>query len=288
YGYHIVQVMEKESSRMRPFEEVKAELAGERRTQLIGERLGQLADQARTELAKNPQQAQEIAKRLGIDFARVDSAGRGDPLPEIGVNDDFAAAVFGTAKGTVSGVVQVAGNKYAVAAVREVNAPGQAALEDVQAQIRSQLQDTASYRLANDRGAEMANKQKAPGADFNAIAKAMKAEVKTSAEMTREADLPGIGTVATMSELFKQPVGATGGPYNIGGKIVVARLAWKAPPDMSKLDAERPRLLTELRQRSGRERKELFEDGIVTRLIDEGKIKINDAAVKRLISSYRS
>jgi len=42
------------------------------------------------------------------------------------------------------------------------------------------------------------------------------------------------------------------------------------------------------KMRRAQERKDLFEDGIVAKLIDRGKVKINQDAIKRLLDSYRS
>ncbi len=288
YGFHIVQVTEKEMARIKPFEEVKAELTEERKRQALIDRVQTLADQARAELAKTPAAADQIAKRLGIEFGRAESAARLDPIPMIGFSEELSEAVFTLPKGAVSGVIQATANRYVVATVRDIVPPKPAAIEEVREQIRSNLLDTASLRLARSLAAEFAGKVSAPGADFAGVAKAMKLEVKPSAELNRDADLPGIGTIVTAHEMFGKAVGAVGGPFDVAGKTIVVKLTAKIEPDLTQLAAERVKLLTEMRQNKARERKDLFEDGIVTRLIEEGKIKMNDAAIKRMISSFRS
>jgi hypothetical protein len=47
-------------------------------------------------------------------------------------------------------------------------------------------------------------------------------------------------------------------------------------------------MVSALKGRKSQERKDLFEDGLVHRLIEQGKVKINTDAIKRLQSSYRS
>ncbi len=66
YGLHIVQLLDKEQARLRPFEEVKDELAEERRRQFVYDRMQSLADQARAELVKAPLRGEALARRLGI------------------------------------------------------------------------------------------------------------------------------------------------------------------------------------------------------------------------------
>jgi peptidyl-prolyl cis-trans isomerase D len=288
YGFHIVQVTERELARVRPFEEVKAELAEERKRQAVIDRVQGLAEKGRAELVKNPAAAEQIASRLGIEFGRADSAAPGDPVPVVGLSDDLQQAVFRLPKGGVTEVIQAAtGNRYIVAAVRDVFPPKPAPFEEVKEQIRSNLLDTASLRLARELAGQFAAKAREAGADFAAAARALKFEVKASPEMTRDSDLPQIGTIVTAHELFEKSAGYVGGPYDVAGKTIVCRLTAKIEPDLRQIEAERTRLLTEMRQNKARERKELFEDGIVSRLIDEGKVKINDAAIKRMVASFR-
>jgi hypothetical protein len=46
-------------------------------------------------------------------------------------------------------------------------------------------------------------------------------------------------------------------------------------------------VLLQLKRRKATERKDLFEDGIVSALIREGKVKIHENAVRRLVAAYR-
>ena len=66
---------------------------------------------------------------------------------------------------------------------------------------------------------------------------------------------------------------------------VVARLNAKTDADMSKMADDRSNLITGIKGRKAQERKDLFEDGLVNRLIDKGKIKINQDIIRRLIDS---
>jgi hypothetical protein len=78
------------------------------------------------------------------------------------------------------------------------------------------------------------------------------------------------------------------GPVNISGQVAVARLNAKVDADMSKIAAERTNLVTAIKGRKAQERKDLFEDGLVNRMIDKGKIKINQDMIRRLMDSYRA
>ena len=79
YGFHIIQVLEKEEPRVKPFEEVKAELATERRKQVVFDKMQQIADQMRQELVKNPLQVDAIAAKYGAKVMRADKVSPSDP-----------------------------------------------------------------------------------------------------------------------------------------------------------------------------------------------------------------
>ena len=74
--------------------------------------------------------------------------------------------------------------------------------------------------------------------------------------------------------------------YRAAGVPHVIKILSKIPADPAALNNERDNIVSTIRERKLRERRELFEEGLVKSLTDDGKIKIYDDAVKRLIASY--
>ena len=87
---------------------------------------------------------------------------------------------------------------------------------------------------------------------------------------------------------FTKPAGGTFGPVTVEGKVFFGKVLETLPADTATLAAQRDDLLLALKKRKANERKELFEDGVVTRLVKEGKVKKYPEAIQRLGSSYRS
>jgi len=106
YGFHIVQVLEKEDAHLRPLDEVRAEIVTSLKSQTLNERMQALADQAHAELVKAPQNAQQIANKLGLLFITVDKFKAGDTIPELGADAQVAGAIASMQKGAVSQVMQ--------------------------------------------------------------------------------------------------------------------------------------------------------------------------------------
>ena len=288
YGYHIIQVLDREQARLQPFEEAKAELLPEVRQQRLAEAMDQLAAKIQDALRRNPEQAQQIAQKFSARLVEASPSGMGDPLPEVGVSQDFDQAVAGLRKGEVSSPVQVPGNKTVIAVVRDIIPAHPSPLEEVQAQIRDTLAREKSTTVINQKGAELAEKAKAAGGDLRAAAKSMGFEVKTSEPVTRQGAVEGLGSASYIQEAFTQPVGSVVGPVSIPDAKVVAKVTGKTEADLSGLEGERDNLREEIKGRKARERNALFEDGVRQRLSEEGELRIYQDVISRLTSNYRT
>lgn len=287
YGYHIIQVEDREEPKVQSFDDVKAELATEFRRQQVQPRMEAAADQARAELVRNPGAAASIAAKYNLSYYAVQDARAGDPLQEIGVNQDFSSAVFGLEPNGVTNAIVVGNNKLAIGVLTGITPPRPSELSEVEGAIRTQLTEQKAFEMMNARQKEVEGMVKS-GATLEAIAKAVGGTVKTSSEFTRDGAAEGVGSGTYFAELFEKQPGAITGPVNISGQVAVARLNSKVAADMSRMAEDRINLITGIKGRKAQERKDLFEDGLVNRMIDKGKVKINQDNIRRLIDSYRA
>jgi len=60
------------------------------------------------------------------------------------------------------------------------------------------------------------------------------------------------------------------------------------PPDMNAFNAQRASLIDELKSTRAQDSYSLFQDSILSRLMQEGKIKVHKDVVDRLMARYRS
>jgi peptidyl-prolyl cis-trans isomerase D len=286
YGYHIIQVLAREAARLKPFEEAKNELLPELRQQLVTQRTEQLASKVQEALRRNPQQAQQIAQEFNLRVVDVPNAAAGEPLPEVGVSQEFESAISGLRKGEASQPVQVPGDKTVIAVVREITPAHPATFEEVQGQVRDALVQEKANQLLSQRASELAEKAKATG-DLKKAAQSMGLEVKTSDDFTRQGAIEGVGSASYLSEAFTKPAGAVVGPFAIPDARVVAKVVGKTEANLAELAAQRDALREDLKSRKARERNALFEDGVRQRLTEEGKIRIYQDVISRLAANYR-
>lgn len=287
YGFHILQVMEKQEARLRPFEEVRAELTTELKRQMVFDKMQNMADEARAALQKDPQKAAEIARNMGLSSFRVDKVGAGEPFPEVGVNKEFEDAVASLQKGEVTPVVQAQGNKLLLGVLSDVIPARPAEFAEVQGQIRDRLTDQKVQQLVDQKAREALEKAKALNGDLKKVAQSMGLEFKAPPEFTRSGAVEGIGAATYVAEAFTREAGAVFGPVTVSTQRYICKVAARMPADMSGFPAQRESLLMQVKSRKAQERNDLFEEGLRDQLIREGKVKIHQDVISRLVSSYR-
>jgi|CZKS01.1.fsa_nt_gi peptidyl-prolyl cis-trans isomerase D len=287
YGFHIVQVMEKEDAHLHPLDEVRSEVVTAIKSQSLNDRMQALADQAHAELVKSPQNAQQIASKLGLLFVKVDNLKAGDTVPELGNDVQVGGAITSMQKGAVSQVIQ-SGEKLAIAVVTQVNPPHTADFAEVEAQVRNRYDQEKGVQLATEKSNKAADIAKANGGDMKAAAKAVGLEVKTSTPFNRTGAVEGLGDARYMGDSFDKPVGTVIGPLNVGTQTVLVKIIDRSTADLSKIGQERETIVKQLKDKKSREHFELVRDSVVSYLSQKGKVKIHQDVIERLQARYRS
>jgi peptidyl-prolyl cis-trans isomerase D len=286
YGFHIVQVMEKQEARLQPFDEVKPIIAAELSRQQANDKVQAVTDDARAELAKAPQNGQQIASKYGLQFENVENHKPGEAIPNIGVDPAIDGMVQSLKKGEVSQVTQ-SGTRLEFAVLTNIVPSHPAEFADVEAQVRNAVIQDSSFRMVNDKAKQAVDMLKTNGGDVAAVAKKLGGEMKTTEEFSRGGAVEGLGPAVQLGEAFDKPVGGIIGPLNIGALTIVAKVVAKVDADMSKLSEQREAIIRQLKSQKSQERAQLFEEGIVNKLTQEGKIKIHKDVMSRLITRYR-
>ena len=288
YGYHILQVLAHEQAQLKPFNDVKPQLAAEYKKQRVNDLMQQLSDKVQAALTKDPLHPEKVAADLGVQYVKADNVGPGDPLPEVGVNKEFEEAVYTLKKGEVSQPVVLTGNtRMAMAVCTGDTPPHPAGFEEVQGKVHDALVKDKLNKLTDQKATQLVEKARANGGDLAAVAKSMGLEVKTSDAVDRAGAIEGLGSAGMLPDAFAKPVGSIIGPNSFtADSRVVCKVVEKIPADLSGLASQRTAIRDELKGEEGRARDSLFEEGVRDALAKEGKIKIHQAVVDRLLASY--
>jgi peptidyl-prolyl cis-trans isomerase D len=288
YGYHILQVLQKEQARLKPFEEVKSEIAAEYKKQQVAQLVQDTADKAVAELRKDSTHPEKVAADLGVQYVKADNAAYGDTLPVIGKNLDFEKTLPGLQKGDVSQPVMVEGNKIVVAGILNLAPTHPASFEEAQAEVRDALVKQRSGEIATQKAKDLVAKAQAMGGDLKKAAQSMGLEVKTSGEFTRVGAVEGLGSASYLGDAFTKPAGTLIGPAAMpDGVQAVAKVVSQTQANMAELPMQRDAIRDEIKGRKARERISLFEDGLKQTLMKDGKLKIHQDVLNRLTQNYR-
>ncbi len=287
YGYHIVQVTAKEQAHLRTFEEIKPELEKNYRKQRMNDFMVKLGEKADVALRKDPSHPEKAAAEVGQPLQHADNVVPGEPLPLIGVSKEVDQAIMGLNKFEVSSPV-VAGGKVVIVDVMNVIAPHQASFEEAQPAIRTNLQAQALDVTLTRKASDLLAKAKEMNGDLAKAAKSMGLDVKTSTDFDRAGAVEGVGSASVVTDAFVKPVGTVFGPISAQGNRVIAKVVSRSEANMAQLAANSASIRDEIKSKRARERNTIFEAGVRRHLTDDGKIKINQPAIDRIVQSYRS
>jgi len=282
YGFHIIQALEKENAHLKTLEEVKPELTTELKNQAGQQQVQTTLDNAVAAFKKNPDQFDQIAAQYHLKVVPFDSAGAGDPVPDIGVNRDFEDAVYSLKKGEVSAPVSAPGNRTIIALVTAVYPAHPATFQEVESQIRPALVAEKARRLVAQKAANLVAKVRELNGDLKKAAKSMGLDVVSAPAFTRNGAIEGLGSPDAIPEIFTKPAGTIFGPDMVGTDPVVGKITARIEPNITELPLQTAAIRDDIKHTKARERDALFEDGVREQLLKEGKIKIHSDVLKRV------
>jgi hypothetical protein len=172
--------------------------------------------------------------------------------------------------------------------VTNITPAHQSTFEEVQADVKKGFQAESVEVLVSQKASDLYSKTKAMGGDLKKAAASMGLEMKTSPEVDRAGSIEGIGSATTITDLFAKSVGDIVGPQTIEGKRVIVKVVAKTQADLSGLPTQSAAIRDDIKSKRARERNMMFEDGVRQKLTQEGKIKIHQDVIDRVVSAYRS
>jgi peptidyl-prolyl cis-trans isomerase D len=287
FGFHIIQATDRQEARVKTLDEVREELVSEIRKQQMFDRMPGLTEQARAGVLASPGQAEAVAKKHGLLFARAEKVSQGSPFPLVGPHPDLEQQLSTMKAGEVSPVMQTRDNKLFFFVLDEILPSRPAKLSEVESQVRDGYLSRKGYEKAEEMAKQFDEKLKANGGDFKKTAAAMGLKVIDTGEFARGGQMKDVGPAGYFGDQpFLNAQGANVGIFRVGNNPYYFRVAAKIPADLSMINTDRQNLVSAIRERKLRERREMFEEGLIESLKGTGKLTVRDDLVKRLAQSY--
>jgi len=279
YGFHIIKVLEKETAHTKPFEEVKDSL----RAPFLLSQADKVASDTADKLSAAIRQSNKIslddlAKQYHLTVSETRPISATDPLLELANSQEAKDAIFRSRPEELSLPVRT-DRGYVVLSLKSMLPAHQGSLEEVRDRVINDLKREKSTDLAKAKADELIKRVKA-GEKFDAAARSLGLEPKTSDLIARDGSIPGAASGKQVSAAFSLKSGDVAAPLNLGQNWLVYRVAEKTEPNPADFDKQKKQLTEELLQSKRKLAFEAFQTALDNRLKVEGKLKLMPEKLK--------
>ena len=249
FGYHIVQVEERQTAHSQPLAEVEPTIQVQILRQKEAQAESAYAQSLATEAAKNGLAKTAAAHHLEVvTTPSINAQGTIAGLPDGG---PVVAKAF-AAKPNSDPVFAPSGEGYAILQVTNVTPAHAPTFAEWKDKVAKDYADERLPQLLTEKTKELDDKAKASG-DLAKAAKEVGTTVKTSDLVGESGQVPDLGQVGAVApDLFNLNVGQISGPINAQRTGVVARLIDKQEPTADEiaknLDQTRDQVLDQRRE----------------------------------------
>ena len=278
-GIYIIKVLEKETAHTKPFDEMKESL----RMPLLLSQADKLASDTSDQLSAAIRQSNKISlddlakqHHLVVGETRLISAT--DPLLELANSQDAKNAIFLLRIGELNPPVRT-DRGYVVLSVKSIQPAHQGSLEETRDRVIADLKREKSAETAKSKAEELARRVKA-GEKFDAAARALGLEPKTSDPIAHDGSIPGAASGKQVAVAFHLKTGDVPAPLSLGQSWLVYRVAEKTESNPADFDKQKKQLTEELLQSKRSLAFEAFRSSLDTRLKQEGKLKLMPEKLK--------
>ncbi len=229
YGFHLIEVTERQEGGVQPFEQVRGQI----RSRLVSSRGNELAETTAKEVeariaSENLGTAEGLRQLAeegqGLSFETSQPFGDSDIVAGIGRSADFNAAAFELAADGISEPIQIP-RGWVILRLREVQAPRVQELSEVETEVRraAELQKktaAAQQLLAASKDAIDAGEQ-----NFDEVAEELGLEIQESTEFARSDAIAGLGrNQQIIDAALAAEVGNLAGPFETDAGAVLVEV----------------------------------------------------------------
>ena len=279
YGFHIIKVLDKETAHTKPFEEVKDSI----KTPLLLAKADRLASDEADQLSatirrSNKVSLDDLAKQFHLSLGETRPVTATDPILELGNSKEAKDAIFRLRQDELSVPIRT-DRGYLVLSVKQIQPSHPGSLEEVRDKIVTELKQQKSTELARTKAEDLAKRVKA-GEKFEAAAKSLGLEAKTSDLLARNGSISGAVSGKQIAAAFQLKSGDVGAPLNLGLNWFVYRVAEKEEPNPADFEKQKKQLTDDVLQTKRNLAFEAFRTSLEARLKQEGKLQIMSDKLK--------
>ncbi len=295
YGFHIIKVLDKENAHTKPFEEVKDSIKTPLLLSKADKQASDLADQLSAAIRRsNKTSLDDLAKQFHLTVAETRPVAATDAVLEFGNSQEAKEAIFPVA--ATDAVLEFGNSQeakeaifrlhqgelslpirtdrgYIVLSVKQILPTHQGSLEEVRDKVVAELKQLKATEMARAKAEDLAKRVKA-GEKFDAAAKSLGLDPKTSDLFARNGSISGAASGKQLSAAFQMKSSEVGAPLNLGSNWLVYRVAEKEESNPADFEKQKKDLTEQVLQTKRNMAFEAFRTALEARLKQEGKLQI--------------
>ncbi|MGB2671007.1 MAG: peptidylprolyl isomerase [Candidatus Acidiferrum sp.] len=283
YGFHIIKIIDKETAHTKSFDEVKDSI---RTPMLLTEADKQAADIA-DKLSQAIRQSNKIslddlAKQYHLSVGQTPAVSPTDPLIELGNSTDvkLSDTIFQLRQGELSLPVHT-DRGYLILDVSQILPAHQGSLDEVRDKVVADLKQEKASLEAHSKADELIKRVKA-GAKFDATAKALGLDAKTSDDFARAGSISNVASGKQLSAAFQLKPGDLGAPLELGSNWLVYEVVDKQEPNPADFDKQKKDITDAVLQQKRSLAFDAFQTALEERLKKEGKLELKPEKLRGL------
>jgi peptidyl-prolyl cis-trans isomerase D len=273
YGFHIIKVLDKETTHTKTFDEVKDSIRTPLLLQKVDQAAASLSDKMSADIRQsNKTTLDELAQKYHLSLAETRPLAPNDPVLELGNTQEVKDEIVRLRQGDLSLPIRT-DRGYVVLSIKQVLPAHPGTLEEVRDKIVSELKQQKAEELAHTKVAELTKRVKA-GEKFDSTAKALGLDPKTSDLFARSGSVPSVGSGKLLASAFSVKLGEAGAPLKVGSSWLAYEVAEKVEPNPADLEKQKRTITDNLLQTKRNTAFEAFRSALEERLKQEGKLKL--------------
>lgn len=279
FGFHIIKVDDKRAAHTQTLDEVRAQIE----PIVAAEKAERLAEQTANKILSDSKTGSldAAAAKSGLNVIRSEFFNeRAAALPGVGGSQEFMQAVF-AAKEKAPPAIARSEQGFAIFQLEAVKPPRTPSFEEVRAQLETQYRQERAGALLGQRTQELSDRARSLH-NLKQAAKEVGAQLLTSEFVSPGSQIPEIGQVSNIEQVFEMKPSQISGPIQAGRNGVVVMLLDRQEPAAADMAAQRDLLRERLLQQKRGQVIGVFANGVKERMEKEGKIKYNPAEKEKL------
>jgi peptidyl-prolyl cis-trans isomerase D len=281
YGFHIIQLIDKQPAHVRTFDEVKAEIAPIVESDKKGKAAENEANAVYSEARARG--LEKAAADHHLEIVTSDYFSQNDSLPGLGSAPDFMQAAF-TVKPKSAPELARTAQGYAIFEITDSKPPSTPTFEEARARVEAEFRNQRAQEMLTKKTQELSERARALH-DLKQAAKELGATLKTSELVTAQSQVPDLGSMSGQAaSAFDLAKGQISGPLYPNRNGVVLEVIEQQEPSAAEYEKGKQLARDTVLQKKRNEVFEVYAVSLKGRMEKEGKIKYNKEEQQRLLA----